>query len=438
MKRALRICLTGLLSVGMMSCGMTGCHKSTAVSQSKNKTDLTTGELRVTAESWMYGKYDFDTIKRDFESKHPGVTVRYQKVDTADTTTNMLQWASGKTNCDITIGGSREEAVAYVAKNYIISFGDDFFAGDLKKSNFVPSFLELGNINGTQYCIPVCCEVDMISVNKKLMAKAGLLDAGGNVIPATTWDQLYDYAQKATVRQNGVVTQTGLSIDWGTNNGFQSYMASLQGIKGTLYGSDKKTLDFTSGDAAQLFTVWKKLVDNGYTPIDTFADEDAGRTNFKAGKVAMLIAPASRSIEAQPLLGKDNVTTMPIPGTDKNGSLAFIQAAMIPRFSAHVTLAKDFIQEGLLNRDFLVNCMDKYGKLSPLKAYYEGQDAVFQDMLAVSAKSATAPLYQDYKKLDPQFLTEFQKYIKGQENLSQLQSNLKKLEGSLNLTTGLK
>jgi hypothetical protein len=52
-------------------------------------------------------------------------------VDNADVTTNILQWAQSKTNCDIAIGGSREHAVQYAAKDYIISFDDDFFTGEV-------------------------------------------------------------------------------------------------------------------------------------------------------------------------------------------------------------------------------------------------------------------------------------------------------------------
>ena len=431
--------LAGCLSVAMALTFAACSSGSSAANTSKQKKqDDMTGTLRINAQSWFFGKYDFDSIKKDFETKHQGVTIAYQKLASSDTTTNMLQWASGKTDCDITLGGAREDAVTYVAKNYLMSFDNDFFTDDFKKSNFVPSFLELGDIKGTQYVIPLCNEIFMINVNKNLMAKAGLVDASGKIPTAATWDELYTYAQKATIKQNGTITQTGLSIDWGTNDGFQSYMASLQGVAGTLYGSDKKTMDFSSSKVSEFMTSWKKLVDSGYTPIDTFADQDAGRTNFKAGKVAMLIAPASRSIEAQPLLGKDNVTTMPIPGTDKNGSFCYTQGIMVPKLSTHQTLDKDFIKEELLSENFLKPAMQTYGKLPPLLSDYQGQDEVFQDMLKVAEKSTTAPLYMDYNRLNTQFVTENQNYLKGGESLKQMQDNLTHLESTLNLTTKAK
>lgn len=446
MKSIMKKSLAGFLSL-LMVCAMGGCNSNPAKQQQQtasangaNSTqassgaDELTGTLRINGQSWFWGKYDFDKLKTDFESKHKGVTISYQKLAYSDTTTNMLQWVAGKTDCDITLGGSREDAVAYVAKDYLIKFDDkNFFNGNLKQSDFVPSFLKLGNINGNQYVIPFCNEVFMINVNKALMAKAGLVGADGKIAIPETWDQLYTYAQKATIKKDGAM-QTGLSIDWGTNDGFQSYMSSLQGVAGTLYGADKKTLDFKSDSAAKVFSTWKKLIDGGYTPTDTFADQDAGRTNFKAGKVAMLVAPASRSIEAQSLLGKDNVTTLPLPGSEKNGSFCYTQGIMVPKLSTHQTLAIQFIKEELMNNNLLEPTMLKYGKLSPLLATYEGKDQIFKDMLQISEKSVSAPLYLDYNRLNTRFVTENQNYLKGGESLEALQSRLTQLEGSLNLT----
>ena len=437
MKGKLKKSLAGLLSV-LMVCSLGACNSNPAKSVNNapagGTEDSLTGNLRINGQSWFWGKYNFDKLKTDFESKHKGVTITYQKLASSDTTTNMLQWATGKTDCDLTLGGSREDAVAYVAKNYLMKFDEsNFFTGDCKKSNFVQSFLKLGDINGDQYVIPFCNEVFMINVNKTLMAKAGLADSSGKIANPATWDQLYTYAQKATVKTNGT-TQMGLSIDWGTNDGFQSYMSSLQGVAGMLYGKDNKTLDFTSSDASKIFTTWKKLIDSGYTPTDTFADQDAGRTNFKAGKIAMLIAPASRSVEASTLLGKGNVATMPLPGSDKNGSFCYTQGIMVPKLSAHKTLAIQFIKEELLNNDLLEPAMTKYGKLSPLLATYDGKDQIFKDMLQVAQKSVSAPLYLDYNKLNTRFVTENQNYLKGGESLEQLQSNLTQLENSINLT----
>lgn len=131
LKKGLAVFLSAAMLVSAAACGSSAPAAKQTGSGAGDSSDALKGELRVTTQAWMMGKYDFDGLKADFEKKHPGVTVTYNKVDTADVTTNMLQWAQGKTNCDIAIGGSREHAVQYAAKDYIISFDDDFFTGEV-------------------------------------------------------------------------------------------------------------------------------------------------------------------------------------------------------------------------------------------------------------------------------------------------------------------
>lgn len=451
MKKGLKKVLAMMMAAAMMlsaaACGGSNTSSAPPAGSTSSPADGAssgasaeelTGELRVTTQAWMMGKYDFDALKADFEKNHPGVTVVYNKVDNADVTTNMLQWSQGKTNCDIAIGGSREHAVQYAAKDYIIDFGDDFFTGDLAKDKFFPAFLELGNVEGTQYMIPITGEVMFIVANKELMKKAGLTDADGKIAPAKTWDELYEYAKKATVQENGKTVQTGLSVDWGTNFMTYSYLSALQGIKGNFYESDGKTIDFTSAEAKGLLESWVKLVKDGYTPTDTFADMDAGRTNFKAGKVAMLMTAASRWIECQENVGKDNTTVIPIPGTDTNGSLVYIHGAVIPKASPKIELAKLFIKEELLKTEFHVKALNTYGKMSPLLAHYQGlENADWPTVVDATKTAVTTPLYKDFSKLDTGIQVELQKCIKGDQAVDATQSNLSKLIGTLDLTTGL-
>lgn len=393
------------------------------------------GELRVTAQAWMMGKYDFEGMKADFEAKHPGVTVVYNQVDNADVTTNMLQWSQGKTDCDIAIGGSREHAVQYAAMDYIIEFDDSFFTGDFAKENFFNSFLELGNVEGHQYMIPFTGECMFIVVNKDLAKQAGIADADGNVPAVATWDELIEYAKKGAA-----IGKTGLSIDWGTNFMTYSYLSSLQGLRGTIFADDGKSIDFSSAEAQQVLTSWKKLVDEGCTPTDTFADMDAGRTNFKAGNVMMLMTAASRWIECQAQVGQGNTTVIPIPGTDTNGSLAYIHGAVIPKASKQIDLAKLFIQEEMLSDHVQQTALNTYGKMSPLLKHYEGlENPDWPTVVAATKKAATPPLYKDYAELDTGIICPvMQKYLIGDATLEDTVKTLTDSIASLDLSTGLK
>ncbi len=412
---------------------------SNSTSENQDSNEDLTGELRITVQAWMMGKYDFEGMKANFEKNHPGVTVVYNKVDNFDVTTNMLQWSQEKTNCDIAIGGSREHAVQYAAKNYIVPFEDDFFTGDISKDKFFPAFLELGNVEGTQYMIPFTGEVMFIVANKELMKEAGLTDADGNIVEPKDWNELYEYAKATTKMDNNNPVQTGLSIDWGTNFMMYAYLSSLQGMKGNFYEADGKTIDFTSPESKAVLESWNKLVTDGYSPTDTFADMDAGRTNFKAGKVAMLMTAASRWIECEENIGDGNTAIIPIPGTSENGSLVYIHGVVIPRVSPKVELAKLFIKEELLSANLHITALNTYGKMSPLLTHYENLENPDWPVVVKATENAmTTPLYKDYSRLDTVSQVEFQKAIMGNQSIEDTQANLSALINSLDLTTGLK
>lgn len=396
-------------------------------------------ELRISELAWMPGKYQLDDAAKRFEADHPGVKVVFTKLDTVDTTSNLLQWSQGKTSIDLALGGSRENIVPYAARGLIVPFDNGFFNDKVKRSDFIPSLLELGNIEGTQYMVPMMGEVMGLVVNKALLKKAGLADAKGNIKAPATWDELFEYAQKATVVENGKVVQTGLSIDWGANFMAYNFLVGIQGIQGTIYTADKKTLDVGGNAAKELLTFWQKLVKAGYTPTDSFSDVDAGRSNFKAGKVAMHITAASRWVEAQAILGKDNVTVLPIPGTDKFGSLAYIHGAVIPKLSPNQELAKAFIREQLLNKDFQLHSVNTFGKISPLVTHYDGSVAPeWKMVLDATQKAATSPLYKDFPKLDQYLQVELQKAITGRQTVDVTLANLTRFVAGIDKTTGLK
>ena len=396
-------------------------------------------ELRITTRSWIPGKYKLEAGAKQFEKDHPGIKVTINKIDNIDVTSYILQWSQGKTNCDLALGGSREQIVPYVAKDYLIDFEKDFFDEKVKKEDFIPSFFQLGNIEGTQYMIPFCGEVMFVCVNKTLMKKAGLVDDKGNITPPKTWDELYEYAKKATIVENGKVVQFGLGIDWDPGFMAYSYLSSLQGVRGNIYSDDKISIDFKSKEAKNLLTVWRKLVAEGYSPTSTFTDSEANRSAFKSGTMAMQISAASRWTEATALLGSNNVTIMPIPGTDTNGSLVYIHGAYIPKVSPAQGLAKQFIKEVLLNKDFQTYSMNLYGKMPPIRSPYE--NALFPQfniVMSAANKAATNPLYKEFPKLDTAIQIEIQKALTGKQTVDEALANLDKVVSTIDKSSGVK
>ncbi|MEA4878472.1 extracellular solute-binding protein [Aminobacterium sp. MB27-C1] len=395
--------------------------------------------LRVGVEAWMLKKFDLQNAAQIFMKDHPEVEVEYVQVETADNTSYLLQWSQKKTSVDMVIGGSRENAVPYVAKDLLMNFDEGFFDQKVAREDFIPAFLDLGKIEGTQYLIPIQGQIMYVTVRKDLMKKAGLTDKEGNVIPAKNWDEFYEYAKKLTEKEDNKVVTSGLAIDWGKNFMAYSYLSSLQGVRGSIYANEKSNIiDFRSDEASHMLKVWNNLVKDGYTPVDTFADMDAGRSNFQAGNVAMHISSVSRWKEASEILGADKVTGMPLPGADRNGTIAFVSGIMIPKVSENPELAKLFIKERLMDREFQLWTLNKYGKMPVLKRNYEGADApIWSEILKSAVKAGSCPLYKDWPRLDNEMNIQLQSAIMGKTPIEKVLKNLDGYVRSINTSSGL-
>ena len=450
MKKVLAILLALTMVFALCACGSTATTTTTtataapaaataaatdAAAAAPTTAELT-GDLHVSVQSWMLNKYDFNSMESDFEANHPGVDVYIDQVEDSEINSYMLQWSQGSTDCALVVGNSREMIVPLCAAGYVTELDDSFFS-DISRDDFYQAFLQLGNIDGKQFMIPFCCEVVGISCNMNIFKEAGLLDADGNLPQPKTWDELADIASKISA-----LGYTGLSIDWGTNMMEYSYATTLQGMAGTIYEADGTTLDFTSDSAKQVMNTWKGLVDAKLSPTDTFADANAGRTNFKAGTVGMLLAPASRWIECQTELGEGNVGLMLVPGTDTNGTCAFIHGAYVCSLATPTEqeLAKLFIKEELLREDILVAAMNKFGKMSPLMAHYTAEnlsDPYWDTCLKATEASFCMPLYKDFNKLNTAMISEMQSCLVGEITTDECLSSLSETIHGMDLSSGL-
>lgn len=442
MKKVIALLLVLAMTFALAACGSsTEAPKTTsaapAATEKSEAPAAPTGKLRVSVQSWMLNKYDFTSMEQDFEANHPGVDVEIGQVEDSEITAYMLQWSQKSTDCALVFGNSREMIAALCANDFVTPLDDSFFS-DIKKDDYYQAFLELGNIDGTQYMIPVCCEVVGISCNMKAFEEAGALNADGTLPQPETWEELAEIAKKLDAKG-----YTGLSIDWGTNMMEYSYASTLQGLSGTIYEEGTNLLDFTSDSAKQVLEIWKGLVDSGLSPTDTFADMNAGRTNFKAGTVGMLMAPASRWIECQTELGEGNVGLMAVPGTDKNGTCAFIHGAYVCSLAPEEEqeLAKMFIKEELLREDILVDSMNDYGKMSPLVAHYTDENLVdpyWDTCIAATETGFAMPVYKDYNKLNLSVISEIQSYLVGEITADECLSGLADMVHTMDTSSGLK
>ncbi|WP_248928392.1 extracellular solute-binding protein [Paenibacillus hamazuiensis] len=419
----------------VLATNMIGCSNLDSPANNANKsTDpgiQTEGDmykdktLVISAQAWIIDKWPLKEAAQKFMDAHPGVKVEIKPApDKGEADPYLLQWSQGKTSFDLALGGSPADLSPYVAKGFLTEFDEAFFS-KIGKDKFVKSLLDQGKFGGKQYAVPLLGEAISLNVNVDHMKEAGLVDSNGKPKAPKDWNELYDFAKKLTKTDNGKTVRYGLAVDLAANFINLNYYSGLVGTNnGKFLSDDGKTIDFTSGKAKDLLMFWQKLIKDGYGPSDGLIDANAGRNALKAGTVSMLWTASSRTQETEAVLGKGKVVNLPLPGTDTSGSIIFTHGMYIPKLSKNTELAKQFIQEQLLNVYGQQWSAEKFGKLPVISEYYDALDPGIKSLLAVMNNSKSEPLYQEQGKITELIHREVSKMLTSGQSVDETAAKL--------------
>lgn len=262
-----------------------------------------------------------------YEAAHPGVSIKLQPYPFAQFfQVAELRLRSKDTGIDL----------VYVDAPLLASYASRGFlspvASSIDTSVLVPSALDAGKYDGTQFALPINNSAQVLFYNKTLFANAGITPPDGLTAGATatqaqvdvlastqrwTWEQVADAAQKLTVKEGGRTTTYGFTVEQfgelyqlqplgeslGTDvigpDGYtaKGYLDSPAWVKAATYWADlynawgvsPKSLGY--GEAAQLFGNGKLAMLAGGTwnlPILGATDVDFGVAPFpyfEGGKV---------------------------------------------------------------------------------------------------------------------------------------------------------
>ncbi|MFA6846599.1 MAG: extracellular solute-binding protein, partial [Sphaerochaetaceae bacterium] len=230
---------------------------------------------------------------------------------------------------------------------------------------------------------------------------AGLVDSNGNALVPKTWEEFHDFAKKMTIKDaNGKVIQQGAVIQW-NDDMHGTVLGALQAARGNIYGSDDISINFDNPEFRNILKVWKEGVADGSFSTETFADTDAGRNDYKAGKVAMLIESSGRWVEGGNALGFDKVSVCGIPGD--GGSCGYVNGVFLPKASKNTAIALQFIKEGMLGEYSQVNTLNQYGKIPVITAYFDKADRPeWANIKHAMDYATTYPAYNDSGKFQDQ------------------------------------
>ena len=392
-------------------------------------------KITIGAFSWQITKMYLEDAAKNYMEAHPGVEVDVVTIaGDENIPTYAIDWARGNTDVDILVLATSSQASQFVSSDLIYNFDTDlnFFDSEgFSKDDFLGVGLQEGTVNGGIYGIPLIVESYALNVNNAAMKEAGLWDetADRAMIPAT-WDDFYDYAVKLHKVDNGKVVQQGAVIQWGKSM-YATLIAAKQAMDGTIY-DENGVLSFESENFRHMLEVWKKGADEGVFSKETYSDDMAGRSSFKAGISAMLFETGGAFVEANNALGAGSASLSAFPGAVDNGSIGFSSIAIIPKATKSPKLAVDFLKQSVLSEYSQTNSLNTYGKMPSLARYFTNATLPdWQFLQGIADKSAAMPKYKGATQFFLESPAIIQAYLDGGVSLDDCMANLQNLIDSM-------
>jgi multiple sugar transport system substrate-binding protein len=277
-----------------------------------------------------------------FQKEHPNITVKGEFKD----------WAGYWDALATTTAANDSPDVIQMDELYLASYGDRGTLLDLADTSdyldtsaFEAATLETGQIDGTQYAIPIGAGMLASVVNADLFAQYGVELPDDTT---WTWDDYAAVADELTEKSGGAIN--GSSLTGGTDAGSIRYWARLHGNE--LYGENG---DVTL-DPAVLASLWEYnlgLVESGgvESPAQSVESQSAGIEggSLATGKIAMGFAYNTQITPLLAASGSD-LRLLQLPG-NAEAAANFIKPSMywvISSQSEHPAEAATLV-------DFLVN-----------------------------------------------------------------------------------
>ncbi|BCG58227.1 ABC transporter substrate-binding protein [Paenibacillus sp. URB8-2] len=313
MKKSLMLCMI-LVLVLMTACG----------NSDKGATSANSPEAKDTVTVWTYpvhGTYE-DELKglvSAFETEHPNITVK----------TEMLSWAEGPQKFDVALNaGSPPDLYFHSVDGTYVNTGlaldlDPYMTDDIK-NDYLPGTLELAQIGGKQYGLPLYQFEWGWGGNKRILEEAGV-DWKSIQQNGWTWSQFTETAAKLTKKLANGSTQYGLVTD-GTSLDFIEMLTRNNGMPDVL--NEKGEFQWGDDRIKDTLSFIKNLIDKGYMPKETAAIAPAKRSDmFYAGQAAIIskaipyydvmIKNRNKDIDAGKVTGeKIDFVLLPVPHGD--------------------------------------------------------------------------------------------------------------------------
>jgi multiple sugar transport system substrate-binding protein len=275
---------------------------------------------------WTYPvhqKYE-DDLKQliaDFNKDHPNIKIQYE----------MLSWAEGPKKFDVALNaGSPPDLYFHSVSGQFVNSGlnlqlDSYLTPEIK-NDYLPGTLELAQIQGKQYGLPLYQFQWAWGGNKRILEEAGI-DWKKIQKDGWTWSEFREAAKKLTKKLPDGSTQYGLVTDGnGANLDFIEMLTRNDNMPDVLDKEGK--FQWNDNRIVDTMKFIQSLQKDGSMPKETAAIDAKKRTDmFYAGQAAIIskaipyydvmIQNRNKDIDAGKVKGeKIDFVLLPVPHQD--------------------------------------------------------------------------------------------------------------------------
>lgn len=268
-----------LLCTAMLGTMLAGCGNKDNGGGSEGGSD--SGKVALDVIISQYGNYTQDwwtEFEKTFEEANEDIDLNIEIVSWNDIYSVVNTRISSNEQPDIlNISGFAD----YVADDLLMP-AEDYVSDDLK-ANFVQSFWESNEMDGTVWALPILASCRSLFCNVDLLKEAGIEN------PPTTWDEVVTACKAVKDKFGSDIVPWGLDIS--TDEGQAAFSYYTWNFGGG-FVDDNGDWALNSKENVEAVEYIKSLIDGGYCNSAPFTDtryplQDA----FSAGTLAMMIGP---------------------------------------------------------------------------------------------------------------------------------------------------
>lgn len=272
----------------------------------------------------------------EYTAMHPNVTIEYQQYGFGaelETKLNTL-YASGSApdivRAPISTIAQRASLGQYAALDEYINQWEE-------KDNIIQSAYDVASYKGTCYGIAINIEASFMMYRKDHFLEAGLDPES----PPTTWEELYDCAEKLTVREGNSVVRAGAAIP--TSEGHTVLIPFARQNGGVLVDEENDKPVFNEEATVEALEYLASYGENNMViPFGVNQDQNP----FELGKASIMFGSLNsyKTIKASGVEWADELMCAPVVSRDSKSCFGGCQIMFMSEDSKNKEWAWDFMK----------------------------------------------------------------------------------------------